>query len=303
MVSKKRKSGDPGNLGAEAASVTLSKGWSGYVALRGSNGQRYEPGHWRRALVKTDKLCDAPETVIKRHDGRTVVCKDLDIGGESVKVVIKSQRKKPNFKNLCRSILMPQGLRAFKMAQKLCSEGISTAWPLAALKKKQGAVTIENIFITEYIPDSMNLYHFVREKISQQPSKDQFALKKSISEQIANILAAMHNAGLWHRDAKAGNFLVRKTEDDSFRILLVDMDGIKPYRFKRHESRYRSLAKLASTLIWHGGVSRTDYLRTFRIYCELTGLPRSRSKEPFRDIANQAIAIRLMTMANEAIKE
>ena len=97
--------------------------------------------------------------------------------------------------------------------------------------------------------------------------------------------------------------MAQNSENAKHKIILVDMDGIKPYRIKRRSSRFRALAKLASTILWSGSVSRGDYLRTFKVYCNLTGLDVSRRKTVFSALAKKAFAIRLLTMAKTAIQE
>lgn len=286
----------------DSVKVSMSNGWAGRVSLYDSKGNRFEPGHWRRCLVRPGRLCDKPEMTLKSDGSRTVVMQTLEVGDKQVKAVIKSQHREKNFKNLCRCVVPTGAMRSFLMAQLLCEQGISTAWPLVALERRQGAVTVETIFITEFIPDSMNLYHFLRDKLTQDQCTGQLKLKKNLSEQVAGLLGALHNASLWHRDAKAGNFLVQEGINGEYKLSLVDMDGIKSYRIRRSSLRYRSLAKLASTLMWHGGLSRTDYLRTFGNYCTLTSLERAKSKGVFKEIVGQAKGLRLLTMVNEATK-
>ena len=80
------------------------------------------------------------------------------------------------------------------------------------------------------------------------------------------------------------------------------MDGIKPYGFRPRSLRFRCLAKLAATLLWHRSINMTDYLRTFTIYSNLVGLDGSQRRRIFRDLARRAVAVRLLTMANAAME-
>ena len=127
------------------------------------------------------------------------------------------------------------------------------------------------------------------------------AIKEGMCIQIATIFASLHNCGLRHRDAKAQNLLVTPAHGgDSCKVSLLDLDGVKSYVVKTSSVRFRPLSKLAATLLSFGDVNMTDYLRTFTIYCNLTGIDVCRRKEIFREISRRAVAIRLLTMAKTA---
>jgi hypothetical protein len=106
---------------------------------------------------------------------------------------------------------------------------------------------------------------------------------------------------MWHRDAKAGNFLVDFNEG-TYRISLLDMDGIKAYpvKFFAGKLRVRTLAKLASTMMWNPFVTRSDYLRTLTLYCNLAGINKGKRKKLFKDISITAVAMRLVTMVKSS---
>jgi hypothetical protein len=127
--------------------------------------------------------------------------------------------------------------------------------------------------------------------------------------EIGRIFAMLDNAGLWHRDAKAGNILVCPKSGNfadsasAFEVILVDLDGIKRKILRCRGSSFRGMSKLASTLLWHGGISTSDYLRAFTIYSNLTGLDKSRRRDVFRELARRAVALRLLTLARSAIEQ
>jgi len=194
----------------------------------------------------------------------------------------------------------------------LCSNGetlkadygvidVPVARPLVALRQKNGPFTTRSIYVTEYIQDSSNLHVFLRDN-STLLDQPKLALKKDLCSQIAEIFASLHNASLWHRDAKAGNFLVNQTDSGRYKLLLVDMDGIKCYGIRRQSQRFRCLSKLASTLLWHRSINMTDYLRTSTMYSNLTGLDYSKRRRVFRSLTRRAVAIRLLTMAKSAME-
>jgi lipopolysaccharide heptosyltransferase I len=177
-----------------------------------------------------------------------------------------------------------KAIRNFKTALKLLRCGIEGAKPLAAIQQKRYLLTIQSIYISEYLENSPNLYAFA----SGHTGRD---VRKQLCRQLAVILAELHKNGLWHRDSKATNFIVCKDK-----ILLVDMDGIKPYLLRRRSRQLRSLWQLAASVMTISAVNRTDYLRTFTTYCNLVGLEIPNRRRVFRKLSSRAKAKHLRSM-------
>ena len=228
----------------------------------------------------------------------------LDFGGVEMAVVVKVYGAGKGVAGWIRGVFRCKAMRNFKASVRLLGLGIPVAFPLAAIKGGRDVWTGQGVFVTEYVDRSVDLHDFLLENINLNGRVGgDLKLKKDIAEQIGRIFAALDNAGLWHRDSKAGNFLICPREGAGFDVVLVDLDGIKRKLTKRCEPGFRGLAKLASTLLWHGGISRSDYLRAFTVYSNLTGLSKARRKEVFRRLARRGVALRILTMAKAAIKK
>jgi len=292
----------PQSTGFETARLKLTNGWSGRVALSDSAGNSFTARDWAECLSEPGTLSEEPEHILKADGGTTIVVRNLKIADGNLAFVVKCQHVGGGFKNFCRSLLLPRAALNFHTAMRLYRSNIPVARPLAALRQRKGLFTTQSIYLTEYIQGSANLHAFLRDNHHLLNSPG-LALRKNLCSQIARIFASLHNASLWHRDAKAGNFLVHQPEKGQYKITLVDMDGIKPYVLRRRRSRFRCLAKLAATLLWHRSVNMTDYLRTFTIYGSLTGLDASKRRRIFRGLARRAVAIRLLTLAKAAMED
>jgi hypothetical protein len=301
-MSGSNKNPEPQSTGFETARLKLTNGWSGRVALSDSAGNSFTAEDWARCLSEPISLCKDGDETIKSDAGTIVLVKKLGISDKNPTVVVKCRHVGPGFKNLCRSLLPPRAIRNFDTATRLRRDNIPVAYPLAALRQRKGVFTARSVYITEYIRNSANLHAFLRDNLSLLNSPG-LVLKKNLCSQLARIFASLDNASLWHRDAKAGNFLVHQPEKGQYKITLVDMDGIKPYVLRRRRLRFRCLAKLAATLLWHRSVNMTDYLRTFTIYGSLTGLDASKRRRIFRGLARRAVAIRLLTLAKAAMED
>ncbi len=280
-----------------SAWLSLDKGWSGRAALYRDRGKSFTREEWSECLSQPDLLFEDIEKILKMGSKNYVAIKNLSIRGAHLPVVIKRQYVGSGIRQFFRSFRPGKALRNFSTALRLKSRGISVTNPLAALQQRHNFRTKQSILITEYLINSSNLYSFASNNLPAINHTEQYKVKKQLSHQLAAVLASLHNKGLWHRDSKATNFVVYKNNQDNYRVLLTDMDGIKRYVLPCRRRRFRSLWHLAASLMSLSGVNRTDYLRTFIAYCDLTGLESSLRRPLFKLLARRAQAKRIRNMA------
>ena len=287
------------------ARLELGGGWRAWVGLRDPDGLELTESQWRQCLGDPEKLLEGPIDTLKSDGRNRVIVKELRVGDKKLVVVVKSQRSSVSVRNFLRSFFAARSVRNFRTAMRLCSAGIATSYPLAALRQKKGFLTNHSIYISEYIADSCCLYEFLRNRLGRI-GRDEFQKRKRLALQTGCLLAGLHREGLWHRDAKASNFLVRFGASDAAAdccdVFLVDMDGINPYFLRRRARQLGSLAKLGSTVLCHGAISRTDYLRTFMAYSKMLNLDAVARRRIYRKLAEMSMATRLLTMANTVIE-
>jgi heptosyltransferase I len=265
----------------QTASLRLGNGWSGRVVLLDAQGRKFQKADWIKCLSQPHLLFENVEKILKTEGQNCVAVKTLTIGDSLLKVVVKRHYPGPGLRQFFRSFRQGRALRNFDTSLKLQSIGVPVAAPLAALHQKKGPLTCQSIYITSYLEDSFDLRTFCRRCLSND-----FSLRKHLTNRLAAILATLHKNGLWHRDSKANNFLVASDK----RVLLIDTDGIKPYRLRRESCRFRSLWRLAASLLSISAVNRTDYLRFFTDYCNLTGIEPSHRRRIFRELSERAKA-------------
>ncbi|MDD5381654.1 MAG: glycosyltransferase family 9 protein [Phycisphaerae bacterium] len=271
----------------QIASLQLGNGWSGRVVLSDlSSGVEFSAADWIKCLSQPHLLFEDVSKTIKVEGRNRVAIKNLTIAGTNLKAVIKRSWPEDGFSQFFRSFRSGRAVRNFDTALTLHRLGIPAVAPLAVMQEKKGPLTRQSIYITRYLEESYDLRDFCRQYISER----RLSLRKHLSNQLASILATLHKNGLWHRDSKANNFLVTPQGGDKYKVLLTDMDGIKPYRLRREACRLRSLWQLAASLMSIPAVSRTDYLRFFLDYCNLTDIAPSQRREIYRQLAEMAKA-------------
>jgi len=276
------------SYGHDIISLRLG-GWSGRALLSDSRGQEFSAAEWADSLTKPEMLLENSDGILKDDGPACVAVTDLTVANRTLRVVVKRHRPQPGVRSFFRCLRPGRALRNLKTALKLMNFGIPVALPLAAVQNKRGLRATQSIYITEYIDDSTNLYNFAVDRLSGL-SPGNLATRTQLARQLAAILAELHKNGFRHRDAKATNFLVSTDSNGRLSVRLVDMDGIKRYLICRRHRRLRCLWQLAASLMSVASVNRTDYLRTFTFYCNLTDVDATERRKLYREIAKLARA-------------
>ncbi|MCD4831819.1 MAG: lipopolysaccharide kinase InaA family protein [Anaerohalosphaeraceae bacterium] len=266
------------------------------------------PDKWRLLsagailALNPEELLGNYDHIFKQDRNSFVALKSLATGAKNVKVVIKIQHRGKKFKDFLRSILPSRAVRNFRKALLLASKNIPVARPVAAMEQRRYFSVAKDICVFEYIENSMSLYDILFDKDAYAVSHWAKA-KKEIVNEIAIILADLHNAGFWHRDSKAGNFLICRQPDNSYKVKLIDLDGIKRYRFGAGQCMMRTLCNLGETVIRFRRASITDLWRGFCLYCDKVGIDKNNRSAVFRRLRQMIIAKRLLIEIKDAYKK
>ena len=246
---------------------------------------------WSALAFEPEKLTQNPDRVFKSENGSITALKKIG----NTPFVIKKTVNRSGIRAVADFFRAPKSLRNFYLAVLLKQKNIEVAAPVAALwHRKYGS-----IYITEYIPDSLDLYDVAFGK-NMEILKN-FPIRKAVIKQVAQIVAKLHQSNFWHRDSKAGNFIIYK-DGGIYRVKLIDLDGIKQDSGLRQENHIRTLSKLAETLLRFKTVNFTDLYRGFLIYCDEMKIDSSRAKELLRRVERAAVAARLVTIMSDSYK-
>ncbi len=271
----------------EISEVQMAGGWRGWVAVRAAGRERFSKSDWLALLAEPEAILDGAERTLKSDGCNVVMIKYLAIGGRGVKAVLTRHLRGRGVRGYLRSLGPPRAMRNFIAAVRTSQYGLPVAAPLAAVYRRRFLGCEQSIYISEYI-DGVNLYDFL--KNLPRDKKERYWIMSHLSEQIAEIFAVLDKKGLWHRDAKATNFIVSGHSANEYRPVLTDMDGIKQYSVSRKSCQMRALWQLAASVMALAGVWRTDYLRMFRTYCEKAGVPAEHRRELLRELIRRAQA-------------
>ncbi len=260
----------------ETAKVTLRDGWRGKVVIRDAQGERFSIDQWQTILAEPAKLVDAAERTIKSIGPNRVVVKEMGTKDKRVRAVIKRHHRGGGVREFFRSMGRPRAVRNFDMAVKTAGLGICGAAALAAVYHRGVMLCRESIYISEYV-DGLSLYGFLKNLPAE--GKERIEIARRLAERIAGVFADLHKNGLWHRDAKATNFIVSRRNPGDYEVVPADMDGIKPYFIRSQKKQMRALWQLGASVMNLPNIRRTDYLRLFKAYCEKAGIPKEKHRQ------------------------
>jgi len=271
----------------EILEIKLAGGWRGLAVVRAGSSGQFSKSGWEKLLAWPEKLLEESQQTLNSNGNNMVKIRNLNVDGVDVKAVLKQRRRRWGIREAFRSLGEAQAIRNFATAIRMKQYGLPVAAPLAAVYHRIFFLCDRSIYISEYV-NGTNLYDFLRNM--QKNGIERYRIMQELSEQMSDIFANLHKNNLWHRDAKASNFVVSRNSDGENRITITDVDGIKPYISRSAERQMQGLWQLAASVIALPGITRTDYLRTFEKYCDKVGIDSEEREGIFRRLVRKTQA-------------
>jgi tRNA A-37 threonylcarbamoyl transferase component Bud32 len=201
---------------------------------------------------------DGLATVVKQGTQRTVFKVTWPHGSAYVK-----RCRVDGLRAWCRELLRPAKARLeFENAVALRELGLPAIEPLAwASVARRGPG--QSVFITRCESGAIPLQSFLDDELPKQPAHVAVPLRRSMSIELGNLMARLHDAGVAHPDPHPGNLLVTRSAR-RLRFVLIDLHAI---RFGRPLSWCESLQNLVLFNRWFQlRAQRTDRLRFWQAY-------------------------------------
>jgi hypothetical protein len=206
--------------------------------------------------------------------------------GQDLEVVYKRKTPRRWTKRIKTMLYRPWARLTWKRANGLLHRQIPTALPLAVLQRRRFGILTDGIMVSEFVPDSFDLDKALNGKLEVMPPRLQRRFKHHLISSLAQLIRQLHERGFRHRDLKAQNILVQWSGDAETppRVLLVDLDGVRPIRRPSRRSFVRTVMRLNVSLDHCKSVSRTDRLR-FLVRClARPGCPEPKWKDLWHEI-------------------
>lgn len=212
-------------------------------------------------LRDPDALLAEPGAIILK-DSRSITVAEIDfrVGGIQRRVILKRFRAVKWLDPFLALVRPTHALRSWKAGHALRDRLLPTARPLAVFQRYKLGLPREAYLLTEKIEGASDLWRFV-ESLRELPPAIQQARLRARLEQVARLLADMHDRNITHRDLKAGNLLA--TDDG---VCLIDLVGVRCGGRLSRSRRAQNLARLHASFRGDPLVTRTEKLRFLRSY-------------------------------------
>jgi tRNA A-37 threonylcarbamoyl transferase component Bud32 len=214
----------------------------------------------------------AESTLIKDGRSATVAAFDLIGGDEARQVIYKRFQVASRSDPLKALVRRSPAMRSWVNGQGLRERCLPTPRPLAVFHRRSGGLSQEGYLLTERIPDAVGLAAYVVHLASLDDSKRPALLRRCL-EQLARLVAVMHDRGVCHRDLKAANVLVSSCtsqlpslKEDFGPFYLIDLAGATLGHAVDETRRMRDLTRLNASFHQNAILTRTDKLRFLRNY-------------------------------------
>lgn len=149
------------------------------------------------------------------HDGRNKI-KVFNVAGLEVNVK-RYRRPIPINRFIYSFIRKPKGLRAYRHACRLLMRGIETPEPVAYIRLNKCGMITDSYFVSIQCPYPFMMYDFGEADAESN---------RGFIEAFARYMAAVHEAGVLHKDLSPGNILYDMV-DDEWRFSMVDINRMQ----------------------------------------------------------------------------
>ncbi len=217
-------------------------------------------------LTDPDAPFERPNTVVlKRSPSSTIV--ELDIpGANGPRRAVYKRFAVTNWSDPWTALFRPTpALRSYILGHSLLLRCLPTPRPLAVWHRYRHGLPHEGYLLTEKVADALDLRSFIDHLLSLPDAEGRTRLRCLI-DQLAHLLATLHQRRLSHRDLKAANVLVGGFSPLDVHLYLIDLVGVSRLPKLRRARRVQNLARLNTSFLDHSGLTRGDRLRFLRVY-------------------------------------
>jgi tRNA A-37 threonylcarbamoyl transferase component Bud32 len=236
-----------------------------------------------RLLAAPDAPFTAPGArVLKESATGSVVEFDLATAAGPRRVVCKRFGGGGWLRSLAALVRPTQALRSYVSGHALRLRCLPTPRPLAVWHRYRGGLPGAGYLLTEAVPEAADLRAFA-DRLAALPAAEGRPRLRRLIDQVARLVALLHQRHLSHRDLKAANVLVSPAPwrvdgrgtvalgpvppaGGADQVWFIDLVGVRRHGKLRRGRRVQNLARLHASFLAAGGLTRADRLRFLRAY-------------------------------------
>ncbi|HEY7428394.1 MAG TPA: lipopolysaccharide kinase InaA family protein [Gemmataceae bacterium] len=221
-------------------------------------------------LADPDVAFERPDAIVLKKSPSSAVV-ELDMSGpEGLRRVVCKRFAVTRWSDPWTALFRAApALRSYVMGHGLLLRCLPTPRPLAVWHRYRRGLPHEGYLLTEKVPDALELLRFVDHLNTLAVAERRTVLRRLI-DQVARLIATLHQRLLSHRDLKAANLLVSGVSSlasgGEVHICFIDLVGVRRTLKLRRPRRVQNLARLNASFVNHPGLTRSDRLRFLRVY-------------------------------------
>jgi serine/threonine protein kinase len=211
--------------------------------MRGLVTSSYVSPEWLEILANPDSLFELPAArIVKDSPTTKAAVVTVEVGGAGHALHVKRLNRRGMDFTVKYLFQCSRARRLFRNHVALIERGVPTLQPIAAISERAGPFLRSSFLITKQI-EAKPLFTLWEKDL--YPSGNSPERRRKLMTDVALLVAKMHTAGVFHRDLKSSNILV-KTDG---RPVIADLDGARMRSSVSYRQRVRDLARLSTSLV------------------------------------------------------
>jgi tRNA A-37 threonylcarbamoyl transferase component Bud32 len=166
--------------------------------------------------------------------------------------------------------------KSWRIGRKLCQRGISTPLPIAYLPRCTSRIPFFSLFgecwlMTQGVTPGLSIAAYAQQGLNWRG-------KRVLLRRVAEFLAQLHVAGVYHGDLTAQNILVAEPDEaeqaqtenlaERFQVYLIDLDAVRLKYWMPEECRIKNIDELGRNFLDLRVLSTADRGRFLKYYLQ-----------------------------------
>lgn len=264
--------------------------WSDVAPAGDGSSPDIDKNCWESFLATltgdSDKLPDYQ--ILKYAANGEIISAALEGNNGSLPVVCRRDRTSGTWHKLLAAVRGSALRRQFEVAEAILNAGINTPRPLALIEQTSGKQ--DGWLVSEAVIDAIDLDHFALTILPTLDARPCRKTKLAIMSRLVQLFVDLHAHGIFHRDMKASNILLRDWSDPnaSPSVVLIDLEGARVSPRRARRERWRPMVRLAASLLEYVGITRADRARFVKLYVSSIDGDLVEWQERFRQLGELA---------------
>lgn len=238
------------------------------------------------ALIKRHMLSfkEQFDTIVK-SSAKTGITR-IPVSHEGIKsVCVKEYRYPSAWKRFLYSFRSSPARRAWVAAHGLMAANFRTPQPIAIFEEKRASILKKSFIIMEDISACLPCNSYVSEKFHDHYKMATSVEKRRFISCLARSFKQLHESGIYHRDLKANNIMIRELPD-TWDVFYLDLDRVSFHKKITVKKKVKNLSQLNASI--PHCITYTDRLRFYQTYAGIKNLTKE-DKEILRAIVQLSI--------------